>query len=145
MNLMRLLGIDTLRAEYAYSDDPTLGYTSAKRSADRWVKTTCGYCSVGCGMELGVKDGRAVAVRGQEDHPVNLGKLCPKGLSEHHIIGASNRALHPLLRRDGKLQPVSWDEALGTMAAKFRAVQGEHGNNALGIVRRQLDLLADDN
>ena len=76
-------------------------------AADRWVATTCGYCSVGCGMLVGVKEGRAVAVRGNPDHPVNHGLLCPKGLSEHHTLDASNRARHPLLRRQGKLGRVT--------------------------------------
>ena len=93
MNWRRLIGIDNLKSEYAFKDDPTLGYTSARRAADKWVKTTCGYCSVGCGMEIGVRDNKAVSVRGWEDHPVNLGKLCPKGLSEHQTIAAPNRAI----------------------------------------------------
>ena len=50
------------------------------------MPTTCGYCSVGCGIEIGVKDGRAVASRPLASHPVNRGKLCPKGLSEHYTI-----------------------------------------------------------
>ncbi len=119
----RLLGIDNLSEQYAYTTDPVLGHTSAKRAADSWVKTTCGYCSVGCGMELGVKEDKIVAVRGWESHPVNLGKLCPKGLSEHHMVSASNRLTHPLLRKDGKLVPVGWDEALNVMVEKFRASQ----------------------
>ena len=73
---------------------------SAQKAPDRWVATTCGYCSVGCGMFIGVKDGRAVSVRGNPDHPVNRGMLCPKGLSEHHTLDADNRARYPLLRRD---------------------------------------------
>ena len=108
--------------------------SSEQRAADRWVATTCGYCSVGCGMLVGVKEGRAVAVRGNPDHPVNHGLLCPKGLSEHHTLDASNRARHPLLRRQGKLGRVTWDEALSTMAEKFREVQARYGANAVGVV-----------
>src|SRR5437588_8199784 len=83
MSVARLLGIDNLSAEYAYSRSDATGYTSAKKIADKWVATTCGYCSVGCGIEIGVKDGKAVASRADSAHPVNRGKLCPKGLSEH--------------------------------------------------------------
>ncbi|HEX8926847.1 MAG TPA: nitrate reductase, partial [Terriglobales bacterium] len=68
-------GLDTRASQYAYSDDPVLGYTSARKQADRWVSTTCGYCSVGCGMQLGVRERRVVSVRGNPDHPVNRGKL----------------------------------------------------------------------
>jgi len=132
--LMRRLGIDTLRDKYSYADDPRFGKVSASRVADRWIKTTCGYCSVGCGMEVGVKDGKAVAVRGNEQHPVNRGKLCPKGLSEHHILSAPGRARQPLLRKQGKLVPVSWDEALGTLVDRFTSIQAKHGKQSLGVI-----------
>ena len=59
--------------------------------ADRWVPTTCGYCSVGCGMFIGVRDGRAVSVRGNPDHPVNRGHALPQGpvRAPHHRRGES--------------------------------------------------------
>jgi assimilatory nitrate reductase catalytic subunit len=101
-DLKRLVGLDTRADEYAYTVDPVAGYTSAQKAPDQWVPTTCGYCSVGCGMFIGVKDGRAVAVRGNPDHPVSRGLLCPKGLSEHHTIDAANRARYPLLRLPGR-------------------------------------------
>lgn len=134
MNLKQLLGIDTLQEKYGYAHDPRFGYTSAAKIPDRWVPTTCGYCSVGCGIEIGVKEGKAVSVRGNDAHPVNMGKLCPKGLAEHHILEAAARAVKPLLKQDGKLAPVSWDTALDTMVAKFRAVQQKYGPRALGVV-----------
>jgi anaerobic selenocysteine-containing dehydrogenase len=132
--LRRKLGIDTLPEKYSYGQDPRFGKVSASRVADRWVKTTCGYCSVGCGMEVGVKDGKAVAVRGNENHPVNRGKLCPKGLSEHHTLTAPGRARQPLLRKQGKLVPVSWDEALDTMVDKFVSIQAKYGKQSLGVI-----------
>ena len=84
--LKRALGLDTRPERYAYGVDPVMGYTAARKIPDRWVKTTCGYCSVGCGMFVGVKDGRAVSVRGNPEHPVNAGMLCPKGLTEHETL-----------------------------------------------------------
>jgi len=132
--LKRLVGIDTRKEKYAYAKDPLFGHISESRIAERWVKTTCGYCSVGCGMLVGVRDNKAVAVRGNPDHPVNRGKLCPKGLSEHHTLSAPGRARQPLLRKNGVLTPVSWDEALDTMVARFQDIQQRHGNEALGVV-----------
>src|SRR5713226_3646276 len=112
-----------------------MGHTSEQKIPDRWVSTTCGYCSVGCGMFIGVKDGRAVSVRGNPDHPVNNGKLCPKGLSEHYTLEASNRARYPLLRnKRGRLTRVGWDEALAAMVEEFRNVQEKYGHEALGVV-----------
>lgn len=132
--IRRVLGIDTRKEEYAYRRDPQFGLIAASRIPDAWVKTTCGYCSVGCGMLVGVSDGKAVTVRGNPEHPVNRGKLCPKGLSEHHILAAPGRAKQPMLRKRGKLTPVSWDEALDTMVARIRLVQQKYGNNALGVI-----------
>jgi predicted molibdopterin-dependent oxidoreductase YjgC len=132
--LARTSGLDIRSAQYSYSDDPVLGYTSSRKRPDRWVNSTCGYCSVGCGMQLGVKDGRVVSVRGNPDHPVNLGKLCPKGLAEHYAIEAEGRAKSPLLRKNGQFASITWDEALGTMVERFRATQRKYGSDALGVI-----------
>jgi assimilatory nitrate reductase catalytic subunit len=130
----QLLGIDTSKERYAYDQDPRYGYIAESRIAERWVKTTCGYCSVGCGMLIGIKDGKAVAARGNPDHPVNRGKLCPKGLSEHHILDAPGRAMQPLLRKNGKLEPVSWSVALDTMVERISSIQAKHGAGSLGVI-----------
>lgn len=134
MTFMQKLGVDILSQKYSYADDPHYGHTSAQKIPDRWVATTCGYCSVGCGMFIGVKDNRAISVRGNPDHPVNVGKLCPKGLSEHYTIEAPNRARTPLLRKNGKLQPVSWNEALETLVGNFRSTQDRYGHDSLGVI-----------
>ena len=136
MNLKRLIGLDTRADEYRYAVDAEAGYVSATRAPDRWVATTCGYCSVGCGMLVGVKDGRAVSVRGNPDHPVNRGVLCPKGLSEHHTIHAENRALYPMLRRDkaARRERVTWDDAFSAMATTFRDVQTRFGPGSVGVI-----------
>jgi assimilatory nitrate reductase catalytic subunit len=134
VTLKRELGLDILGPQYAYATDPVMGFTSAKKIPDHWVATTCGYCSVGCGMFVGVKDGKAVSVRGNPEHPVNRGMLCPKGLSEHLTIDAESRAKYPLLKKNGKHVRVGWDEALETLVEKFRGVQEKHGRSALGVL-----------
>jgi assimilatory nitrate reductase catalytic subunit len=134
MNVRRLLGIDTDAERYAYAHDPEAGYVSAQRVAERWVPTTCGYCSVGCGMLIGVAGGRAVSVRGNPAHPVNGGLLCPKGLSEHHTLAAPNRATRPLLKRGDAWMPLPWEDAIGAMAARFRDVQARFGPDAVGVI-----------
>jgi anaerobic selenocysteine-containing dehydrogenase len=133
-NWKRLVGLDNLSEEYKFGRSESTGYTSAQKIPDYWVATTCGYCSVGCGMEIGVKAGKAVTSRALASHPVNRGKLCPKGLSEHYTIAAENRARYPLLRKNGTLERVSWREAISTMVERFRAVQSAHGPEALGVI-----------
>ncbi len=135
MNIKRILGFDTKRDDYAYGYDPVYGYTSARKIPDRWVPTTCGYCSVGCGMQIGVRNGKAVAVRGNDAHPVNLGKLCPKGLAEHEFIEAASRARHPLLKNaKGRFERIGWDDAIETLVRGFRKTQADHGSGALGVL-----------
>src|SRR6185503_15174490 len=131
MTLKQMLGLDTRAERYSYGNDPAAGYVSAQKVPDKWVATTCGYCSVGCGMFVGVKDGRAVSVRGNPDHKVNRGLLCPKGLSEHHTIRTDNRALYPQLRTGRTFNRIGWDEAFSTMASKFRDVQARFGPGAV--------------
>lgn len=133
--LRRLLGLDTQASRYEYGVDSVMGHTAARKIPDRWVSTTCGYCSVGCGMFIGVKDGGAVSVRGNPDHPVNTGKLCPKGLSEHDMLRARSRARYPLLRTGSDpFRRVSWDEAVRTMVGRFRDVQQKHGSDSVGVI-----------
>ncbi|MBI4208532.1 MAG: molybdopterin-dependent oxidoreductase [Deltaproteobacteria bacterium] len=133
-NISRFLGIDTAKEKYRYGIDPQFGYTSQEKIPDHWVKTTCGYCSVGCGMYLGVREGHAVAVHGDSDHPVNHGILCPKGLTEHHFIHSKDRATEPLLKIKGRLRPVHWETALNTLVDRFVRIQRNYGNQALGVL-----------
>jgi anaerobic selenocysteine-containing dehydrogenase len=134
MNLRRFLGMDIAREKYAFARDAAVGHISAQKVAHDWVKTTCGYCSVGCGMMLGIREGQVVTSRGDPGHPVSRGKLCPKGLAEHYVLNAENRAMHPLLRIENALSRVSWDEAMQTMAGRFRRVAERYGPESIGVI-----------
>ena len=76
---------------------------------ERWVQSACVLCSNGCGMDIGVKDGRIVGVRGRAEYRVNHGRLGPKGLYGWQANNSPDRLTHPLIRRDGELQEASWD------------------------------------
>ncbi|HZP27832.1 MAG TPA: nitrate reductase [Acidimicrobiia bacterium] len=128
--LLARLGLDHGADRYAYVGQPGHGPVARTRAVDRWVRTTCGYCSVGCGMLLGVRDGRAVAVQGDPNHPVNRGRLCPKGLSEHHMLEAEGRLTTP--RVDGRA--VAWDAALGHVAARMRDLIDRHGRGSVAVL-----------
>jgi assimilatory nitrate reductase catalytic subunit len=126
----RLLGLDHGGDRYTYERDALRGPVHESRRADRWVRSTCGYCSVGCGMLLGVRDGTVVSVAGDPDHPVNQGRLCPKGLSEHHTITAPGRLTTPHV--DGR--PASWDAALDRVVDTFQALIDEHGPGSVAVL-----------
>ncbi|MBI4352996.1 MAG: nitrate reductase [Candidatus Omnitrophica bacterium] len=126
--------MDIQKGKYAYDLDEQFGFMSKAKIPDRWVRTTCGYCSVGCGMFIGVKDGKAVSVRGDAGHPVNEGRLCPKGLAEHYAISAPNRAKWPLLKMKGRFRRIDWDWAVREMVGRFQTIQEKHGNGALAVI-----------
>jgi nitrate reductase NapA len=100
----------------------------------RWGKAPCRYCGTGCGVEVGVKDGRAVAVRGDAASPVNRGLLCVKGYHLPGLLYGKDRLLHPV-RRDaaGKRERVTWDAALGLVAEKFAAALEAHGPTSVAM------------
>jgi anaerobic selenocysteine-containing dehydrogenase len=99
----------------------------------RWVQSACVLCSNGCGMDVGVADGRIVGVRGREVDRVNHGRLGPKGLYGWQANNAPDRLTRPLVRRDGELVPAAWDEAMDLVAGRTRSVLGESGPLALGF------------
>lgn len=97
------------------------------------VRTTCAYCGVGCQMDLRVKDNRIVKVTTSryDDTPPNSGSLCIKGRFGYDFVGHPDRLTAPLLRKNGALKEVSWDEALGYIAEKLGAIKKSHGPDAI--------------
>jgi assimilatory nitrate reductase catalytic subunit len=96
----------------------------------------CGFCSVGCSLDVNVKDGVAVSLTPTKDYPVNLGMACPKGWEALTPLRAPDRATTPLLRarRDAPLEPVDWPTALGAMVDRMKAVQAEHGPESVAFL-----------
>ena len=131
-----IIGLDHLGEKYSYGTDERFGFMAGEKVPEKWVKTTCGYCSVGCGILLGVKDGEAVSLKGDPDHAVNYGKLCPKGHSEHYSISAPDRALYPMVRnrQSDRFSRVSWNEALNALTSQFAHIQEQYGPESLGVI-----------
>lgn len=99
---------------------------------DKWVKGVCRYCGTGCGVLIGVKDGKAVAIKGDPNNH-NAGLLCLKGSMLIPVLNSKERVLQPMLRRQkgGKLEPISWDEALDLMASKFKESIEKYGPDSV--------------
>ena len=89
---------------------------------DHWVQSACVLCSNGCGMDIGVKDGRMVGVRGRSQDRVNKGRLGPKGLYGWVANASPDRLTQPLIRRGKTLEPATWDEAMELIVSKSREV-----------------------
>lgn len=100
----------------------------------RTVYTTCSYCGCGCGMLLEVLDGQVVGTLPVKTHPVSEGSLCIKGWNIHEFIESERRLTQPLLRQDGKLAPVSWDEAMDAAATGLKKVVETYGPDAVAVL-----------
>ncbi len=107
------------------------------KQVQQWKYTTCGYCSTGCSIEVGLDaEGRAVATRGVADADVNRGKLCIKGIFEHELFTASGRGSVPVVRDKpwNPWQPTNWDSALDKMAGEIKRIQSQYGRDAFAVV-----------
>jgi nitrate reductase (cytochrome) len=100
---------------------------------DVWKKGVCRYCGTGCGMEIGVSDGRVVALRGDRDYPVNKGVLCLKGLSLMYTVHTQERAVKPLVRQGDGFTEETWDKSLDLVAQKLKDTIAEHGPESVAI------------
>lgn len=100
---------------------------------DHWVQSACVLCSNGCGMDIGVKNGRIVGVRGREVDIANHGRLGPKGLNGWEANNSPDRLTRPLIRRNGKLEPASWDEAMDLIVQRSREIIDQHTSQAIGF------------
>lgn len=99
-----------------------------------WDKAPCRYCGTGCGVEVGVREGKVVAVRGDEKSPVNKGLLCAKGYHLPAMLYGKDRLTSPLRRGpNGKLTEISWEEALELIANQFSRTIDEHGPEAVAM------------
>lgn len=106
----------------------------------QWSKAPCRFCGTGCGVMVGVKDGRVVATHGDMKAEVNRGLNCVKGYFLSKIMYGADRLTQPLMRmkggefaKDGQFQPVSWDRAFDEMARQFKRVLKEKGPDAVGM------------
>lgn len=97
-----------------------------ERSSDamRHVRTTCGYCGVGCQLEVRVDCDDVANIAGVADAEVNRGHLCLKGRYAHAFSRHPQRLTTPLIRRNGKLQPASWKEAIDLTAREMMRLRG---------------------
>ncbi|MEO3799799.1 formate dehydrogenase subunit alpha [Nonomuraea sp. B1E8] len=98
------------------------------------TRTTCGYCGVGCTLDVLVRDGEVAGVRPAKDGPVNRGHACVKGRFAHGYLRSPERLTQPLLRRRSGLEPVSWAEALDHVARRLRDAIAEAGPDAVAAI-----------
>jgi formate dehydrogenase alpha subunit len=89
------------------------------------VATTCTYCGVGCGIYLGVRDGKVISSRGSRENTVNNGLLCVKGRYGFDFIHHPERLKTPLIKENGKFVEAGWDETLELVSQKLGSYKPE--------------------
>lgn len=98
------------------------------------VKSTCSYCGVGCQVQLHVQNNKIVKVTGAGDIPPNHGSLCVKGRFGYDFVSSPARLTSPLIRKNGKLEGATWDEALDLVASRFTSIKQEFGPDSMGVL-----------
>ena len=86
----------------------------------KYVPSICPYCGTGCGINFVVKDGKIIGVEPWKRHPVNEGKVCPKGNFGYQFINHPDRLTTPLIKENGEFREASWDEALDLVASTLK-------------------------
>ncbi|MFI4981067.1 MAG: formate dehydrogenase subunit alpha, partial [Nevskiales bacterium] len=113
------------------SDALTDRYRARQMQSDERVRTTCTYCGVGCTLEVLVSADKVVAIQAPASAAVNHGHTCVKGRYAFEYVHHPERLTTPLIRRDGQLQPATWDEAYAHIAARLRKIIDERGADAV--------------
>jgi len=98
------------------------------------VRTTCGYCGVGCQLDFHVKDNQIMKVTGTEEVPPNYGSLCVKGRFGFHFVHSQDRLKSPLIKENGAFREATWDEALTLVAQKLNDIKNAYGADSIGVI-----------
>ncbi len=102
-------------------------FESKSINAQKKVRTVCTYCGVGCNLEVAVKDDKIKSIQAPYDAEVNQGHTCLKGRFAFSFYNHPDRLRTPLIRKNGELQPATWDEAYDLIAEKLTHIKNTYG------------------
>jgi anaerobic selenocysteine-containing dehydrogenase len=102
-------------------------------SETRTALRICPLCEATCGLTLSIEDGRVTAARGDRDDVFSAGFICPKGASFPELDNDPDRLSRPMVRKDGELTEVGWDEAFAAAAQGLGKVLSEHGGASVAV------------
>jgi anaerobic selenocysteine-containing dehydrogenase/Fe-S-cluster-containing dehydrogenase component len=133
---LKVLGSATALSASACADSATQailpdveGDESRVPGVATWYSSTCSECSAGCGILVKTREGRAIKVEGNPQHPINRGGLCAAGQSAVQHLYDPDRIREPLeaVEENGKrvFKPISWSKAIGRLARALTSEKGE--------------------
>lgn len=102
--------------------------------AEKWTRTTCPYCGVGCEMMVGTRDNRIVQIKPVIDAPVSKGHLCVKGRYAFDFVHAPDRITQPMIRRNGEWKNAPWPDAIAFAAENLSRIVKKHGPESVGVL-----------
>jgi nitrate reductase NapA len=116
---------------------PAITFTAARIDVPldslTWKKAPCRFCGTGCGLLIGTKDGRALAVKGDPASPVNQGLACVKGYHSIMALYGADRLKYAQVRKNGKMVKVPMSEALDLIANRLKETITKHGKDSVGV------------
>ncbi len=107
-------------------------------------ETICPYCGCGCTTNVSMREGRIIRARGKEDVGINEGNLCSKGRFGFDYIYSENRLTTPMIKKDGKLSPASWEDALEYVAKRLESIKEQYGPSVIGAIGSQRCTMEDN-
>ena len=96
--------------------------------------STCTFCGVGCGIYLETHKGEVTGVYPSMSHPANRGRICVRGWHVHEVASSADRLRAPLVRKNGSLEEVSFEEAYDEIARRLSQIKDQHGPDAIGFL-----------
>jgi formate dehydrogenase major subunit len=102
--------------------------------AEKTTRSVCAYCGVGCEINVGTKNEKIIGIHPVMESPVSKGHLCVKGRYAWNYNYAEDRIKHPMIRRNGQWEKVSWEEALDFCSEKLKAISAQYGSDSIGII-----------
>ncbi len=109
-------------------------FTTKTLIPDEVVRTTCTYCGVGCQLDVSVIDGEIKGIQAPETAEVNMGHTCLKGRFAFQFYNHPDRLREPLIKKNGKFEEVSWEEAYDYITEKLNTVKENYGKDAIGFI-----------
>ncbi len=106
-------------------------FQSKSITATATTRTICTYCGVGCNLDVSTTNGEVVSIHAPYDAEVNQGHTCLKGRYAFKFYDHPDRLTSPMIRRDGQLEEVTWDEAYDYIAEKLESYKKEHGPDVI--------------
>lgn len=100
----------------------------------KWTRSVCPYCGTGCEIDVGTRNSTLIQVKPVLHAAVNKGHLCSKGRYAFEYVHAPDRVLHPMIRRHGRWENVSWNEAIAAAAHALHKAIAAHGPDCVGVL-----------